>query len=213
MKPKKSFSLGISTFFTRWPVRFARRYVFARDALTASHPLATWFTRSITAPAGSAPAPPSMLAQLGWQPDDCYVIASIYLSDCESPLSACIAAFTDSNHCCAVPPESLCMLIRLSHNDLTDEIEYLRRHGLADSHRIGLSLPFQGLDRLPAVLSAVALGRAICPAKKLVSGFHTGTASRGHPSCLPRYPARPSNGSPIHPEIGRRRSSRWRSSA
>lgn len=27
---QKSFSLGISTFFTRWPVRFARRYVFAR---------------------------------------------------------------------------------------------------------------------------------------------------------------------------------------
>ena len=146
---QKKFQPGDIHIFHTLASSICTALCFRSDALAASHPLTTWFTRSITAPAGSAPAPPSMLAQLGWQPDDCYVIASIYLSDCENPLSALIAAFTDSNHCCAIPPESLCMLIRLSHNDLTDEIEYLRRHGLADSHRIGLSLPFQGLDRLP----------------------------------------------------------------
>lgn len=146
---QKKFQPGDIHIFHTLASSICTALCFRSDALTAYHPLSSWFTRSITAPADSAPAPPSILAQLDWQPDDSYVIASIHLSDCSIPLPECITAFTDSNHCCVISPESLCLLIHLNNNDLTDEIEYLRTHCPVESYRIGLSLPLHELNSLP----------------------------------------------------------------
>lgn len=143
---RKRFQPGDVHIFHTFAEILQAALAFRENALPALHPLSAWLSRHL--PEQRELSPTSLLAQIGWHAADRFLIAAIQpVGGAPAPVRM-LSALTSADHCCVMAGNQLCLLIHLQTPEPA-ETARLQAFAQQEHCRIGLSLPFTGLDMLP----------------------------------------------------------------